>query len=89
MLIKAPLGINHHNFEYCSAFQLGTFMQVALGLMKSVQDIFKCHDPALVEPDAFQATLASLAVLKAGYNLYSLMLRYQGERLLAYARSHN
>lgn len=52
--------------------------QVGLGLLQAVPNVFKCHDPAVAEPDVYQATLASAAVLNAGFNIGSLMIRYQG-----------
>ena len=59
-------------------------VQVALKVMRGVDNIFKCHDPSVVEPNTFQAALASIAVLQAGYNMDTLMLRYQGAHCLSY-----
>lgn len=53
-------------------------MQTALQLLQGMDSVLTCYDEALVHNGAYQAALASLAVLQAGYNLDSLMLRYQG-----------
>ena len=41
-------------------------------------NVFHCHNPHKMDAGGYSAQRASMAVLQAGFNLDTLMLRYQG-----------
>ena len=51
-------------------------------VLKDKDGVFHCHNPHKMDAGGHSAQRASLAVLQAGFNMDTLMLRYQGARAL-------
>ena len=51
-------------------------------VLKDAETVFACHNPHYMEAGAYSSMRMSLAVLQAGGNLDTLMLRYQGAPVL-------
>ena len=54
-------------------------MQVGLQLLLNDGQVFRCHGSEVPGPERFSAHRAAQVILQAGFNLDSLMQRYQGE----------